>query len=171
MYKRTRTPFSFCSHPQTWWGVQSTALPAGWVHDHESTKPTHPRCLMDPRSFLKVKAGPSPALRFPWTHEPRLGAHSNVLSLPKRKRPGMNPEASEGVGAPEMAAPACGLEENRSLCQLMSSRPAALTHFNNILRLILTRSVGSWQKFPFLLIYLINLYFAEGKGKLTLRTI
>lgn len=50
----------------------------------------------------------------------------------------MTQEALRGASAPEMAELVCALEENCSLCQMMSSSPATLTRFHNILRLILT---------------------------------
>lgn len=56
----------------------------------------------------------------------------------EQKRPRVTQEALGGASAPEMAELVCALEENRSLCQMMSSRPAILTHLNNILRLLMT---------------------------------
>lgn len=63
------------------------------------------------------KAGPSPGLHCTWVHWSPLGAHPKVFNLPKQKRPGSGGSAS----APEMAELPWGLEENCSLCQIMSS--------------------------------------------------
>lgn len=160
---------------------QSTALLVRGVCDHESMKPSHQRCpiisaVLNTGSFQEEKAyfwrlelhqilGVPGHTNLAWEHTP------TSYTSPSKKEARHELRGPGGVSTPEMAELACGLEENCSLCQMMSFCPATLMHSNNILRLILTRLISFWQKLPFLFIYLINFYFVKRKGKLALGTI
>lgn len=95
MYKKTPTPFSFALIHKCV-GIlraQHSLYGEFVIMKHETLTPKVPNYISSPqhRVFsggegLLLKAGTSPDLRWAWTHEPRLGAHSNVLYLPKQKR-------------------------------------------------------------------------------------
>lgn len=77
-------------------------------------------------------------------------------------RPHQAKEATHDLrDSAETVQPVCGLEENHRFCQMISSRPAALTCLKNILRPVLAWS--HWQRFPLLFTYLINFYFVMRK--------